>query len=273
MKADPYDIKTVFGFERQLFAPLFQRPYVWNEKDQWEPLWQDVKKLAQELVKGNQDGRPHFLGAVVLDQMRVPVGKPDARSIIDGQQRLTTLQLLMGAVRDLCHGHDDLVLPCRKLERLIFNDDVSHAEDRYKLWPTNVDRPVYVAIMDTTSPLALRDRMKEACPDKRTQLAEAYEYFHKVIGEWINLDEGEPAVTRCTALVNAIRDKLRLVVIDMDQHDDAQTIFETLNARGTPLLPSDLVKNYLFQQAQEAGVDVERLHRQYWERFDVDDAF
>lgn len=46
MKADPYDIKTVFGFERQLFAPLFQRPYVWNETEQWEPLWNDIRKMA-----------------------------------------------------------------------------------------------------------------------------------------------------------------------------------------------------------------------------------
>lgn len=52
MKADPYDIKTVFGFERQLFAPLFQRPYVWKMKDQWEPLRQDVGRVAEELLKG-----------------------------------------------------------------------------------------------------------------------------------------------------------------------------------------------------------------------------
>ena len=89
MKADPYDIKTVFNFERQLFAPLFQRPYVWNEEDQWEPLWQDVLRVANQLLEGKVNCKPHFLGAVVLDQLRVPIGKPDARSIIDGQQRLT----------------------------------------------------------------------------------------------------------------------------------------------------------------------------------------
>jgi hypothetical protein len=88
VKADPYDVKTVFGFERQLLAPLFQRPYVWKKKEQWEPLWQDVRRVAEMLLAGNYECKPHFLGAVILDQMRVPVGKPDARSIIDGQQRL-----------------------------------------------------------------------------------------------------------------------------------------------------------------------------------------
>jgi hypothetical protein len=235
--SDPYDIKTVFGFERQLFAPLFQRPYVWKEKDQWEPLWQDVRRVAEELLAGNHGCKPHFLGAVVLDQMRVPLGKPDARSIIDGQQRLTTLQLLMEAVRDLCRDREDLDLLKRRIEKLIENQDVSDPDDRFKVWPTNVDRPVYRAIIETPCPETLRQRIKEVCQGKRSRLAEAYEYFHRAVAEWLDLD-GEGSAQRCESLVNAIRDKLRIVVIDMDDQDDAQMIFETLNARGTPLLPS-----------------------------------
>lgn len=274
MKADPYDIKTVFGFERQLFAPLFQRPYVWKEKEQWEPLWQDVRRVAEELLAGNQDCKPHFLGAVVLDQMRVPIGKPDGRSIIDGQQRLTTLQLFMEAVRDLCRQREDLDLLRRRMEKLVENQDVGHPEDRFKVWPTNVDRPVYQAIIETPCPVTLQKRIKEVCPDKRSRLAEAYLYFHRVIEGWLDLDGDDGGgLKRCEALVNAIREKLRLVVIDMDDQDDAQMIFETLNARGTPLLPSDLVKNFLFHRAQEAGENVERLHAKYWESFDIEDHF
>ena len=272
MKADPYDMKTVFGFERQLFAPLFQRPYVWQEKDQWEPLWHDIRKVAEELLAGDEECKPHFLGAVVLDQLKTPIDRPDARSIIDGQQRLTTLQLLIEAVRDLSFGREELSLQCSRLEKLLYNQDVSHDEDRFKVWPTNVDRAVYQAIMDTTSPVELRQRITEACAGKRSRLAESYEYYHGVIGEWLDLDNPE-GPERCNALVNAIRDKLRIVVIDMDDQDDAQMIFETLNARGTPLLPSDLVKNFLFRRAHAAGEDVERLHGLYWEPFDVQDTF
>ena len=274
MKADPYELKTVFGFEKQLFAPLFQRPYVWNEKDQWEPLWRDVRRVAEELVAGNYECKPHFLGAVVLDQIKVPIGKPDARSIIDGQQRLTTLQLMMEAVRDLCRDRENLDLQRKRMEKLIENEDVSHPDDRFKVWPTNVDRPVYRAILETPCPETLKKRIKEVCPDKRSRLADAYMYFYRVIKEWLDLDndDGE-GVTRCEALVNTIREKLRLVVIDMDDQDDAQMIFETLNARGTPLLPSDLVKNFLFRRAQDAKADVEQLHSKYWEGFDVEDHF
>ena len=62
--------------------------------------------------------------------------------------------------------------------------------------------------------------------------------------------------------------QLRLVAIDLEQGDDAQVIFETLNSRGAPLLPGDLVKNYLFRQAQTEGVAVEPLYERHWKAFD-----
>ena len=71
MRADPFDIKTVFNLERQLFAPLFQRPYVWDQEKQWQPLWNDLLRVTDQLMDGNEDCKPHFPGAVVLDQMRV----------------------------------------------------------------------------------------------------------------------------------------------------------------------------------------------------------
>jgi len=124
VRADPFDIKTVFNLERQLFAPLFQRPYVWDQETQWQPLWNDLLRVTDQLMDGNEDCKPRFLGAVVLDQMRVSSGKPDGRSIIDGQQRLTTLQLLMDAVKDLGGTYPELHLERRKMEKLIFNEDV-----------------------------------------------------------------------------------------------------------------------------------------------------
>lgn len=272
MRADPFDIKTVFNFERQLFAPLFQRPYVWDEEKQWEPLWNDLLRITEQLLAGKDDCKPHFLGAVVLDQMRVSSGKPDGRSIIDGQQRLTTLQLLMETVKDLGGTHPELHHERRQMEKLVFNEDVRDPDDRFKVWPTNVDRPIYRAIMETANPEELKTRIENECKGNRSRLAEAYVYFYKTIGEWMD-SPPRTIVEKYKALVTAIREKLRLVVIDMDEHDDAQVIFETLNARGTPLLPSDLVKNYLFFRATENNEDVEKLHKDYWETFDVNDGF
>ena len=78
---------------QRLVVPLFQRKYVWNQENQWEPLWSDVVRVADRLLKGPQDKhQPHFLGAVVLQQVQNPIGRMQTWTIIDGQQRITTLQ-------------------------------------------------------------------------------------------------------------------------------------------------------------------------------------
>jgi uncharacterized protein with ParB-like and HNH nuclease domain len=182
MKADAYEVTKVLGYDRQLFAPLFQRPYVWKKSEQWEPLWNDIRRMAERLLSctGDKDTlkvKPHFFGAVVLDQFRVPVGKPDARSIIDGQQRLTTLELLLVAFRDCLRTDAKNDKQARKLERLLFNEDMDEDADRYKVLPTNIDRAPYKAVMDAGSPAALHKQAEAKKVDEKASVVEAY-YYH-----------------------------------------------------------------------------------------------
>src|SRR6516162_1235089 len=89
----------VFMQPQRLVVPLFQRAYVWNEENQWEPLWDDVVRVAERVLdKPFEKHHPHFLGAVVLQQVQKQTGQMQERTIIDGQQRLTTLQLLLDAL-------------------------------------------------------------------------------------------------------------------------------------------------------------------------------
>src|SRR5678815_4710975 len=91
--------QMVFMQPQRLIVPLFQRPYVWNELNQWEPLWSDVVRVAERVLNHSADKIfPHFLGAVVLQQVQKNTGQMQERTIIDGQQRLTTLQLLLDAL-------------------------------------------------------------------------------------------------------------------------------------------------------------------------------
>ncbi|MCU1617163.1 MAG: hypothetical protein JWO98_4703 [Frankiales bacterium] len=90
----------LFGPDQRLVVPIFQRPYVWTEGRNWRPMWEDVAALANRRLSGD-DVHRHFLGAVVLDQLKTPTGSMPARQVIDGQQRLTTLQILLAAVRDV----------------------------------------------------------------------------------------------------------------------------------------------------------------------------
>ena len=93
--------------------PTFQRPYVWEQEEQWEPLWEDLQNTAEtyleELDRCDDDSvtalsntNRHFLGAIVIQQVPTPAREIDRREVIDGQQRMTTLQLLIDATQYVC---------------------------------------------------------------------------------------------------------------------------------------------------------------------------
>lgn len=126
---------------QRLLVPLFQRPYVWNEELQWEPLWKDLERVADRLLQSAPGApqAPHFLGAVVLQQLQNQTSDLQQRTVIDGQQRLTTLQLMLDAL----HAEIEQAgakMPAARLVRLIANEDAfcTHKEDRFKVWPTTV---------------------------------------------------------------------------------------------------------------------------------------
>src|SRR5262245_27156942 len=139
MDTGTLSVKKIFEQERRHVVPLFQRPYVWEKEKQWEPLWDDIRSLAEKLLAGKQT-RPHFLGAIVFDQMPKPTGHVETRQVIDGQQRLTTIQILLEAFCDLCRERG-LTNHHRSLLKLTRNDDPLSKDDdeQFKVWPTNVD--------------------------------------------------------------------------------------------------------------------------------------
>jgi hypothetical protein len=269
MKADSITVQDFFHAERRHLVPLYQRPYVWKQAEQWEPLWDDLRLLAERALE-NKKVRPHFLGAVVLEQIKTGIREVPARLVIDGQQRLTTLQVLMGALRELCAELQDDDLR-RRLERLTRNEDADPAsEQRFKVWPTNLDRAAYSRLMGTDPSQSVQVRLEAAAKDAVGEglIVKAFGYFAEAIRAWLHEDGGEKASARAGALVDVIRQSLQLVVIDLGDDDEAQVIFETLNARGTPLLPADLVKNYLFQSAAMEVVDLDQVYAKHWESFD-----
>ncbi|BAK36601.1 hypothetical protein MLP_35870 [Microlunatus phosphovorus NM-1] len=87
----------IFSLPQQLVVPLFQRPYVWEQEEQWAPLWGDIRRLAEVRLRDPFSTATHFLGAVVVQAHDGQLGNMQASNIIDGQQRLTTLQVLMDA--------------------------------------------------------------------------------------------------------------------------------------------------------------------------------
>jgi len=104
----------------------------------------------------------------------------------------------------------------------------------------------------------------------RPRMVEAYLYFYSTIEKWLQAGGDANFANRCRALRRVLDRQLQLVSIELDGHEDPQVIFETLNARGVPLLAADLLRNYIFQRAGSSE-EQEKLHRTYWKRFEEPD--
>jgi Protein of unknown function DUF262/Protein of unknown function (DUF1524)/Restriction Enzyme Adenine Methylase Associated len=257
--------QSVFMHPQRLIVPLFQRPYVWNEENQWEPLWNDVVRLTERLIRQpSAKHHPHFLGAVVLQQVQNPVGTMQERTIIDGQQRLTTLQLLFDAL------HAELLAvnataPAMRLETLVVNAEpfCRQPADRFKVWPTNRDRPAFNAVMAAKPPIDY-----DSLGHNGQRMVAAHRFFGERARDWLAAEGAQTIETRSAAIETVVRELLQMVIIDLSADENAQEIFETLNARGAQLTAADLIKNFIFQQLFECGADVEEAYERFWRDFE-----
>ena len=100
MKADATDLQSLLEAKVQYAVPPYQRPYVWNEEDQWEPLWQDLTGAAARLEDDTTANDPsnHFIGAIVLQSESNKIVTTNRHWIIDGQQRLVTITTLISVL-------------------------------------------------------------------------------------------------------------------------------------------------------------------------------
>lgn len=243
---------------QHLVVPPFQRPYVWEKEEQWAPLWLDVRQLAEfRLVQPSADAK-HFLGAIVVQAQEPTLGGLQASSIIDGQQRLTTLQVLMDATAAALEavGEDSLA---GQLDRLTHNEEifVSGAKTRLKLRHSNKDRDAFDEVMDAEAPVD-----HEALRHSAARVVRAHEYFTGEVIGWLDSAVGG-AAERAQALADVLTRGLQLVAINLTVNENPQAIFETLNARGTPLTAADLIRNFVFQRLAAEGVDT-RAHLDEW---------
>lgn len=273
---------AVFDAKQRLEVPLFQRKYVWNEEHHWFPLWEDVERKFIEALDGRKDAPNHFLGAIVLDQKQTPTGHVVVRQVIDGQQRLTTLQIFLAAYRDFCKEQGCAAL-ADECDKFLFNTGMMAAPDvdRFKVWPTQLDQSQFTDVIASGSrEELLRRHPQRRRPyarnfDPRPRMVECYLFFFGQLARFFLGEEGEsllagdyPIADRMDECFQTLRNALMVVVIDLQKDDDPQVIFETLNARGEPLLPADLLRNYIFFRANRAGLEMETTYKKYWSCFD-----
>ena len=248
----------IFNLPQHLVVPLFQRPYVWTLEDQWQPLWGDIRRIAELRLSQPLVPAAHFLGAVVLQAMENQSGTLQPRSIIDGQQRLTTLQLLIDASSAVFQdrGLDDLAA---QLEGLAHNAAHFVTDgDTLKLRHSNRDFLPFKEVMEADPPVDYA-----ALTHSKSLLVQAHKYFSDEVSRWLGIED-QTLRARATSWTAVLTNGLQLVVIDLRREENSQEIFETLNARGTPLTAADLIKNLVFQRLASEHVDTKHAYSELW---------
>ncbi len=234
MQANETKFQAIIDSQRQYLIPLFQSPYSW-EQTQWSALWRDLVELCED-----ENPRNHFIGSIVtMPSKSVPEGITKY-ILIDGQQRLTTLLLLLAAIRDKARKLTGNLAD--KIDDLLLKNRHQEGSDVYKLLPTQTDRAAFCAIVDA------------AVPPTGTLITAAYEFFEKKLrlNPEISFDK----------LHDVIRNSLVIVSIVLDKDDNPYLIFESLNAKGRPLTQADLIRNLFFMR-MHVSIQ-EKVYSDHW---------
>ena len=237
MKANEANLLKFLQGPKQFLIPIFQRRYSW-EKHHCEQLWRDVLRVGQD--KSTQS---HFLGAIVCMEHGIySASTVPELLVIDGQQRLTTLSLLLLALGRAIEAQNSKIdITRRKLENYyLFNAD-EDGEYRYKQRLTRHDNDTLMQLLDN----------KELPADTSHRLEENYRFFEAKLKD-----------TDLKAVYEGIQ-KLTIVDISLNRdYDNPQLIFESLNFTGIRLSQADLIRNYVLM-GQESDIQ-NRLYETYW---------
>jgi len=234
MDANKKLINDIFNGNRILEIPFFQRSYVWGE-EQWGRLLDDMKMISS--LK-----KPYFLGSVILKQQLTTTESDigDKRTLIDGQQRLTTLNIFFKAL-------------CLKLGKsLVFDRTFRLMNGELALWHNYNDMDAFQNVLNLT---------EHECLEGDSRIIQAYHYFY----EKINAHELD---------VQAILNNIMFVGIDLGIDEDEQQIFDTINSLGVRLTTAELLKNYFFSRDElndfskywKDVFEKDAESREYWDR-------
>jgi hypothetical protein len=265
MQAKDYTVDDVFREGQLLEIPLYQRRYIWDLESQWQPLWADIERITLRfLAKPKERQKPYFLGSVVIQQRPNEPGAVQRRTVIDGQQRLTTLQLLLDATHAVLmeYGINE---EAEQLDSLIRNKikSVRPSFEKFKVWPMNIDQAAFQEVMATEPPVD-----HTSLTHSESRFVRAHQFFTEQVRAYLTAENDEFQEQRAEALVITLRESLKLVVISLEEDEDPQEIFETLNARGVRLTSADLIKNFLFQRLLMEKEDDSAAYNTYWHTFE-----
>ncbi len=230
--------------KNQLVIPIYQRVYSW-EKEQCKQLWDDIIKIG-----GNDKMDGHFIGSIlyVLDGI---THSDNALLIIDGQQRLTTITLLLTALRDHLNDEDEFLekFSCQKIESDYLINSDKDGDKKFRLILSESDK-------DTL--LSLIDKNKRKPSEPSLKIVENFKLFE----EWVS------NTNKLETIFKGL-EKLMIVWIALKKEkNDPQLIFESMNSKGIELTQTDLIRNYIIMETEIEKQ--EGFYNKYWRAMEED---
>ncbi|MCX6005710.1 MAG: DUF262 domain-containing HNH endonuclease family protein [Chloroflexi bacterium] len=230
-------LRSFFQGDMQYIVPFFQRPYVWDE-DNWEGFWENVNQIYLDYQKGKNS--EHFIGTLIVKQKTAEELGQNQYDLIDGQQRLTTVSILLKCLHDSCKGN----LPKLKeqIDRLLIFENAK-GERFIRVKNCRIDLPYFKAVIQG-------DKTDHLNQDHK--ILKAYTYFKKKVQ--IFSDE------EIDTLQKIVLEKVPVISMLLASDDDEQVIFDTINSMGVKLTTAELLKNHIFKDEK-----MEYLYSKLWE--------
>lgn len=254
MKAEAMSL-TFLGNEGLVRIPFFQRGYVWNIEN-----WDDI------LIDLLDFNKSHFLGSLILKQLEKQTGKPKEVLVIDGQQRLTTLSVLLRALYNSFDAETQKNCDSSVKNYLFFKKNQTDKDFFVKIEHSKIDKKYFQKVIKNEVTQDEYDAIVVENPATKTtsksnKVLQCLKYFT----EKLNTIE----VSKRLDLFNRLLDQENkiLVIIDLSEKEDEQAIFDTINSAGVRLSSADIIKNALFQKALDLFdnvEDVETLYKDNW---------
>jgi uncharacterized protein with ParB-like and HNH nuclease domain len=225
MKPTISNLGAILYSPSQYVIPVFQRHYRWEEP-QWEKLWENLMELRQPGRTG-----AHFMGFLVFVPGLAQPGRNTTFHLVDGQQRLTTLSILLIALRNAAREHG-----VSNLADEIHNDYLVHhrksADEHFRLFPKASDKGDYIAAIKGETPVHGR-------------IGEALRHFE---GKLAN-GSSETWEVKLQGMFDLLRQRLEFMCATLE-HENAYNIFKSLNSTGVPLGSADLIRNFVFMHVR-----------------------
>ncbi len=238
MQADVTTMAEMMKTDEEYVIPYFQRRYAWNEENQWSPLWDDIVNVADAIGNADDpnDVPPHFMGPIVIqERSHHPDGRPPGYIVVDGQQRITTLLIILKAIGDAACECGQPELAEEFLGRIWNN--IGYGQKTPKVRHTRKQDSLNLReVLQGINSTDIADNRMYQC----------YDHFNTAAVRYIR--NGNDIAEQCVNLLTTLDKKMQTALLKLDANEQPNLVFETLNGRGEPLHPFELVKNTIMYE-------------------------